>query len=64
MSEDLDERIQSQDEWTFRECVGLASEFGLKARTVVVMVLGAGKRYVDGEGLPSEADGPKDRLSD
>lgn len=49
MTQTLEERIDAQDRWTFRECVGLASEFGLRTRMVVVTVLARGKDYVEKE---------------
>ena len=45
MTQSLEERIDAQERWTFRECVGLASEFGLRTRMVVVTVLARGKDY-------------------
>jgi len=48
VNEELRRRIREQDTWTFKECVGLAAEFGLKTRYVIVMVLAEGKHYVDG----------------
>lgn len=50
----LEERIDQKDTWTFRECLGLASEFGIKVRVVVVTVLARGKHYIDGS---DDADG-------
>lgn len=44
----LEERIDQKDTWTFRECLGLAAEFNVKVRIVVVTVLARGKNYVDG----------------
>ena len=44
----LEQRIDQKDTWTFRECLGLASEFNVKVRMVVVTVLARGKNYVDG----------------
>jgi hypothetical protein len=44
----LEERIDQKDTWTFRECLGLANEFNVKVRVVVVTVLARGKDYVDG----------------
>lgn len=41
----LEERIDAQEQWTFRECVGLASEFQVRTRMVVVTVLARGKGY-------------------
>jgi hypothetical protein len=48
MEPTLEERIDEKDIWTFRECLGLASEFNVKVRMVVVIVLARGKNYVDG----------------
>jgi hypothetical protein len=45
----LEERIDQQATWTFRECLGLAVEFNVKVRMVVVTVLARGKNYVDGD---------------
>ena len=45
----LEERIDQKDTWTFRECLGLATEFNVKVREVVVKVLARGKNYVDGD---------------
>jgi hypothetical protein len=45
----LEERIDQKDTWTFRECLGLAAEFNVKVRAVVVTVLARGKNYVDGD---------------
>jgi len=45
----LEERIDQKDTWTFRECLGLATEFNVKVRVVVVTVLARGKNYVDGK---------------
>jgi hypothetical protein len=55
----LEERIDQQDTWTFRECLGLAAQFNVKVRVVVVTVLARGKNYVDGNlGSPrSEGSG-------
>ena len=49
----LQERIDQQDTWTFRECLGLASELNIKVRVVVVTVLARGKNYVDGKANPA-----------
>ena len=59
MAETLEERIDTQDEWTFSEVLGLSAEFGIKPRMIISMLFSQGKRYVDGEGLPSGATGPK-----
>jgi hypothetical protein len=49
MNGELERRINEKDQWTFRECLGLASEFKTKTRFVVTMVLAQGKNYVDGD---------------
>ena len=49
MDPELKTRIESRETWTFPECLALASEFGLKTRFVVAMVMMLGRRYVDGE---------------
>jgi len=49
MDEELEKRIDAQDVWTFRECVGLAVDFGMKTRMVIALVLMKGKEYVDHE---------------
>lgn len=54
MSQTLEERIAEKEEWTFQDCLGLATEFNLKPRAIVAMVFEQGKSYVDGEGLPSQ----------
>ncbi len=47
MNDSLNSRIDSQDEWTFAECLGLAAQFNLKVRFVIAMVFSRGKRYID-----------------
>lgn len=47
MTQSLEQRIDAQEQWTFRECLGLAAEFDVKTRMVVVMVLARGKSYVE-----------------
>jgi len=55
MNEELKKRISEQDTWTFKECLGLAAEFNLKTRYVIVMVLAQGKNYADGNlGMDSQ----------
>jgi len=49
MYEELEKRIDEQEVWTFRECLGLAVDFGLKTRMVIAQVLMQGKEYVDHE---------------
>ena len=49
MNAELERRIESQDAWTFRECLGLAAEFDVKVRMVVALVMAKGKHYTDGE---------------
>ena len=48
MNKELERRIDEKEEWTFKECLGLAADFNLKTRLVVTMVLARGKNYVDG----------------
>ena len=45
--EDLEQRIATQESWTFKECLGLADEFGVKTRMVILTVFCQGKNYVD-----------------
>ena len=45
----LEQRIDDQDDWTFQECLGLAAEYGVKTRVVVVTVLSRGKGYLEGQ---------------
>ena len=52
MNDELEKRIQEQDDWTFKECLGLAAEFNLKTRAVILTVLANGKNYIDGERVP------------
>lgn len=47
MTQSLEERIDAQEQWTFRECLGLAADFDVRTRMVVVTVLARGKRYVE-----------------
>lgn len=54
MNKLLEDRILSQASWTFRECVGLASEFNLKPRYVIGFVLALGREYIDRE--PADPD--------
>lgn len=48
MDPKLIDRINSQIDWTFLECQGLAAEFSLKTRYVIAAVLSQGKDYIDG----------------
>ena len=48
MNPQLIERINSQEIWTFHECLGLASEFNMKTRMVIIIVMAQGKTYRDG----------------
>ena len=50
----LQEKIEQQDAWTFKECLALAAEYNTKVRVVVVTVLACGKRYIDGERVSDE----------
>ena len=42
-----EERIASKDVWTYNECEGLAAEFNVKTRMIILMVHELGKTYVD-----------------
>ncbi len=53
MADTLENRIETQEEWTFTEVLGLSAEFGIKPRMIISMMFASGKRYVDGESLPS-----------
>ncbi len=60
MDPELKARIESKDTWTFPECLALGSEFGIKTRFVVAMVMMLGRNYVDGEaGSYSEGSGAR-----
>jgi hypothetical protein len=48
--EDLEQRSATQESWTFKECLGLADEFGVKTRMVILTVFAQGKNYVDTSG--------------
>lgn len=52
MNPELVKRIDSRDTWTFDECLGLASEFGIKPRAVIALVMMNGKTYVE---LPADS---------
>jgi hypothetical protein len=54
MNGELERRINEKEQWTFRECLGLASEFKTKTRFVVAMVLAQGKQYIDGGDSPTK----------
>ena len=45
--DDLEKRIASKDIWTFKECVGLAAEFNVKTRMIILLVHELGKTYLD-----------------
>lgn len=47
MNQTIAQRIAAQETWTFAECVGLADEFGMKVRMVVLLVLSQGKTYLE-----------------
>ncbi len=55
MNGELERRINEKDRWTFKECLGLASEFKTKTRFVVTMVLAQGKNYIDGGDASSKS---------
>jgi hypothetical protein len=50
----LEQRIDQQETWTFKECLGLAAEYNVKVRVVVVTVLARGKNYNDGDAKTDE----------
>ena len=54
----LQERIAERRVWTFKDCLGLAAEFNMKPRAVVVMVLAQGATYVDGDTRPAPTAEP------
>ena len=62
MNDTLEDRIEKQEEWTFTEVLSLSVEFGIKPRMIISLLFASGKRYVDGEGLPSAE--PKGREGD
>jgi len=45
--DELEQRIAAKDAWTFKECLGLAVEFSVKTRMVILLVLAQGKTYTD-----------------
>lgn len=47
MNTELERIIDGQEVWTFKECLGLANDFGLKVRFVIATVYARGKRYID-----------------
>ena len=49
MNQALNDRINEQDVWTFRECLALAAEFNMKTRVVIALILMQGKEYIDHE---------------
>ena len=57
MNPELEKRIDDKDDWTFPECVGLASEFSMKTRAAIAYVIIQGKNYIDG---PHETKTRKD----
>lgn len=54
MQQSLEQRIDQQETWTFKQCLGLATELNIKVRVVVATVLARGKRYVETDGGESE----------
>ena len=59
MNPELEKRIDAKDTWSFRECVGLASEFNLKPRYVIAFILSKGKNYIDHEEKTGEEKSPR-----
>ena len=56
MNPEVVKRIEAQERWTFQDCVGLASEFGIKTRAVIVAVMMYGKTYVEDPSAASSED--------
>ena len=56
MNPDLEKRIAEKDDWTFPECVGLATEFSIKTRAVIAFVMMQGKNYIEGGTTGSNSD--------
>ena len=50
MNPQLKARIEEKDVWTFPECVGLSSEFGIKVRAVIAFIMMSGKTFVEEPG--------------
>ena len=59
--DEIEERIAAQDSWSFKECLALAAEFGVKTRMVILMVHSQGKTYIDREETPPDDADPIDR---
>ena len=49
MNPQLAAAINTQEDWTFEECQGLAVQFSLKTRYVIACVYAEGKVYIDGK---------------
>ncbi len=59
---ELERRIQEKEVWTFKDCLGLASDLNMKPRFVIATLLARGKQYVDGnltETATDNDDSPK-----
>ncbi len=62
LNPELTARIEAEPCWTFRQCAGLAAEFGIKPRVVIAMVMMLGKEYRDTEAVsvPAGPSAPDD----
>ena len=47
MDKTLQQRINEQEVWTFKECLGLAADYGTKVRMVIASVYACGKTYIE-----------------
>ena len=52
---------QAKDSWSFKECLALAAEYGVKTRMVILMVHSHGKTYIDREETPEDDLDPMDK---
>ena len=59
--DELEERIAAKDSWSFKECLALAAEYGVKTRMVILMVHSNGKTYIDREETPEDDLDPMDK---
>ena len=59
--DELEDRIAAKDSWSFKECLALAAEFGVKTRMVILLVHSHGKTYIDSEEAQRDDLDPMDR---
>ncbi|HCC43878.1 MAG TPA: hypothetical protein DEQ32_05750 [Gammaproteobacteria bacterium] len=64
MKPGLEQRIAEKENWTFSDCVGLATEFGLKTRAVIAFIMLQGKNYIDGPEDNAKPDSSNQKLTD